>query len=159
LQVVRQSTGQVYGGAELALATASPALFTADGSGSGQVAAENTDYSVNSPANPIARGQILQLFGTGQGPVPNPPPDGTPATVATPTVATPQVLLGGTYVPSANITYSGLAPYLVGLWQINVMIPATATTGNAVPITVIMNSIPSNDPANPSANATTVAIK
>jgi uncharacterized protein (TIGR03437 family) len=31
-------------------------------------------------------------------------------------------------VPSENITYSGLAPTLVGVWQINVVIPSTVIT-------------------------------
>jgi uncharacterized protein (TIGR03437 family) len=157
IQVVRQSTGQVYGGAEIALAPASPGLFTIGGTGTGQVAALNQDNSVNSPTNPVLRGQTIQLFGTGQGPVPNAPPDGMPATGQVPTATTPQVLIGGTYVPSANILYSGLAPYLVGVWQINVTIPSDETTGNYVPIEVLLNSFSSN-PA-PGQIATTIAIK
>lgn len=159
LEVVRQSTGQIYGGAELSLASASPALFTISGTGSGEVAALNQDNTVNSASNPVARGQIIQLFGTGQGPVANAPPDGTPATGPTPTAVLPQVILGNDYVPAANIAYSGLAPYEVGVWQINVMIPTTTVPGSSVPIQIIMNSIPSGNPANPSQIATTLAIK
>lgn len=162
VEVVRQSTGEIYGAAELDLASASPALFTSSGTGSGEVAALNQDYSVNSASNPIAPGQVIQLFGTGQGAVANAPPDGTPSTGPVSTAATPQVLLGpagsATYVPSANIQYSGLAPDLVGVWQINVLIPATAPSGQ-VPIEIIMNSFPSDNPANPSEVATTISIK
>ncbi|HTA44583.1 MAG TPA: hypothetical protein VK789_19180 [Bryobacteraceae bacterium] len=159
VQVIRQSTGQIYAGGEVQMASASPALFTDSGTGSGTAAAENQDYSVNMPTNPIARGQVIQLFGTGQGPVSNAPADGTAATGLTPTAATPQVLIGTSFVPAANISYSGLAPEEVALWQINVLIPSDATTGNNVPIAVFMNGIPSNNPSNPGQIATTIAIK
>lgn len=164
LQIVRQSTGQIFGAAEMALATASPALFTDSGTGSGPVAALNQDNSVNSASNPIPRGQVIQIYATGQGPVANAPPDGTAATGPVPTAALPQVLIGSSdgtnaYVPAANIQYSGLAPYLVGVWQINVLIPANAAIGNFVPIQVFMNSIPSNNPAAPGQIATTISIK
>jgi uncharacterized protein (TIGR03437 family) len=162
LQVIRQSTGQIYGGAEVPMAPASPALFTNGGTGTGEVAALNQDNSVNSPTNPIARGQVIQLFGTGQGQVVNPPPDNMPSTGQVSTTATPQVLIGGsgsTYIPASNILYSGLAPSLIGVWQINVTIPSTATTGSYVPIRVFMDSTPSDNPAVPGQVATTISIK
>ncbi len=162
VEVANSSTGQIYGAAEFDLASASPALFTGTGTGSGAVAALNQDYSVNSASNPIAPGQVIQLFGTGQGPVTNAPPDGTASTGPVPTTVTPQVLLGpsgsATYVPSANIQYSGLAPGLVGVWQINILIPSTAPSGQ-VPIEILMDSIPSDNPANLSQVATTISIE
>jgi uncharacterized protein (TIGR03437 family) len=160
VQVIRKSTGQVYGGAEVSMASASPGLFTAGGTGTGQAVSVNAiDNSVNSPTNAVARGQYLTLYATGQGPVSGAPPDGEPATGPVPTAFNPQVLLGGVYIPSSAIQYSGLAPYLVGVWQINIQIPTTAQTGNYVPIQVLMNSVPSSNPANPAQIATTVSIK
>jgi uncharacterized protein (TIGR03437 family) len=160
LQVVAQSTGQIYGGAEVTLSSASPGFFTTGGTGTGQVAAINlVDGTINSPSNPVTRGDYIELFGTGQGFVANAPPDGQAATGPVPTAVNPQILLGGAYVPSANIQYSGLAPTLVGVWQINFQVPTTMTSGNAVPIVVIMNSIPSDNPAAPSQIATTIALK
>ncbi len=160
VQVIRKSTGQIYGGAEVPMATASPGLFTAGGTGTGQAVSVNAvDGTVNSPTNPVPRGQFLTLYATGQGPVVGPPPDGEPATGPVPTAVNPQVLLGGAYLPSSSIQYSGLAPYLVGVWQINIQVPTTAQTGNYVPIQVLMNSVPSSNPANPAQIATTVSIK
>lgn len=159
LQAVRQSTGQIYGAAEVPLASASPGLFSADASGNGEIVALNQDGTRNSPSNPIPAGQVLQIYATGQGPVSSPPADGTASTGQVPTAATPEVILGTTFVPSSNVQYSGLAPALIGVWQINVQIPMTATTGSAVPIQVFMNSIPSNNPAAPTQVATTVSIK
>ncbi len=159
LQIARQSTGQIYGAAEIALAAASPGLFTSAGTGTGQVAALNADNSVNSSTNPIDRGQVIQLFGTGQGFVSNAPPDGSPGSGLIPTSATPLVLLGDVFVPSANIQYSGLAPSEVGVWQINVLIPTTTPPANSVAIQVFMASVPSGNPAAPAQVATTIAVK
>ena len=89
----------------------------------------------------------------------NAPPDGQAATGPVPTAVTPQILLGNAYVPSANIQYSGLAPTLVGLWQINFQVPTTAPAGGSVPIIVLMNSIPSNNPGVPGQVAATIALK
>ena len=61
-------------------------------------------------------------------------------------------------VPTDNILYSGLAPGLVGVWQINLRIPADAVVGSSVPIKVFEGSIPNTDPAASLGN-TTIAIK
>ena len=161
LQVVRKSTGQVYGGAEIPLSSASPALFVLGGAQSGPVAARNQDNSLNTASNPAPRGTVIQLFGTGQGPVPGAPPDGEASTGPLETTVRPQVILGspGVAVPAENIKYSGLAPGFVGLWQINVELPITAPSGASIPITVYMNSIPSTNPSIPSQVITTISVK
>jgi uncharacterized protein (TIGR03437 family) len=51
----------------LNVAAASPALFTIDGSGRGQVAAINSDGTINSEMNPASRRSIVMLFCTGEG--------------------------------------------------------------------------------------------
>ncbi len=142
---------------------ASPALFTFGG-GTGQVAALNQDNTPNSAENPISRGQVLVIFGTGQGRVPNAPPDGMPATGITPTVDTPRVLIGTSFVPDANIIYSGLAPTLIGVWQINVKIPDNVAPGNSVPLVVQYRDKLSNlqnpqTTQNPNGITTTIAVK
>ena len=159
LQIVRQSTGEIYGAAEIALSSASPGLFTAGGTGTGQIAAENADNSLNSSSNPATHGTVIQLFGTGQGFVAGAPTDGTPSTGLVPTAATPLVLLNNEFVPSTNVQYSGLAPAEVGVWQINVLIPTTTAPGNAVSLQVFMSSIPSGNPVSPTSVATTIAVK
>ena len=163
LQIVRLSTGQVYGGIELQLASTDPGLFTSNQSGSGQVAAINVqDGTVNGPTNAVARGQFISLFGTGIGPIANAPPDGQAAAGAVPAADFPQVLIGANataFVPAADITYSGLAPGLVGVWQTNIMIPSTAPTGSSIPIKIFQNSIPNIDPNSTVTGNTTIAIK
>lgn len=164
MKIVRQSTGQILAAAEIPLASASPGLFTLGSSSTGQVAAINAvDGTVNSATNPVVRGQFIELFGTGQGFVPGGPADGQAPTGPVPTPATPQILLGSstgaTFIPASDITYSGLAPSLVDVWQINVQIPATAPAGANVPITVFMNNIPNTNPNNPTEIVTTISIK
>ena len=92
------------------------------------------------------------------------PPDGQPSAGLVPTSVLPQIVLGTAgsniiSVPASDISYSGLAPGFVGLWQINFTIPANAPTGTDVPITVFMNSISSSNPAVPTQVVTTVSLK
>ena len=49
------------------VAAAVPGLFTKDFSGTGQGAIVNQEGSLNSAANPAARGSIVSLYATGEG--------------------------------------------------------------------------------------------
>lgn len=157
IRVVSQSTGQIYGDADLALTPVSPGLFTLNGSGYGQLAALNDDNTVNGPGNPLTRGHYIQIYGTGQGAVTGGPPDGTLDTGLAPTAITPQIQISTIAVPQANILYSGLAPGLIGVWQIDVLVPTTVTAGQSVPIIISLSSVPSSDPS--STLRTTIALQ
>jgi uncharacterized protein (TIGR03437 family) len=149
-------TGELVAGGTLLIASASPGLFTMAQSGAGQAAALNRDLSVNSSSNPASPGSTIVLFGTGQGQVSPALPDAMPApsaplsnTVAVPTAdgracITSQpsmcVAVGSGF---AAVTYSGLAPGLVGVWQINATLPANTPSG-AVPVRVLINGAASN---------------
>ncbi len=127
---------QISSGGNLLLATllpiadASPGLFTANQSGTGQASVLNQDYTYNgadAPAVPAARGSILMVYGTGFG-VANPPGQDGLSWLASAVSA----IIGG--LP-AEVTFAGLAPgYTPGLQQINVRIPDGCPTGAAVPI-------------------------
>jgi uncharacterized protein (TIGR03437 family) len=150
-------TGELIAGGQVAVAAASPGLFTSSQDGRGQAAAVNQDGRVNSTSNPATKGSVLVLYGTGQGQVSPPSEDGMPAAVSplssTVTVPTSDGRACVTSQPSmcvafgttfGEVQYSGLAPGFVGLWQINVRIPADAPSGNAVPVRVLINGTPSN---------------
>ena len=47
------------------------------------------------------------------------------------------------FVPDQDVSYSGLAPGLVGVWQINVKIPKSVPPGDSVPIFIIYRDISS----------------
>lgn len=154
---------------------ASPALFAGPGfsTGTGQVAALNRRSSdgsyynldssgrpiPNGPQNAVSRGDIVEIFATGTGFVPNAPPDGQPATGQVPTPERPQVLVGTRFLSDSDILYSGLAPGLVGVWQLNVRIPDWVAPSNTVPLVVVYKSIPSNNPQNPGQIVTTIAVR
>jgi uncharacterized protein (TIGR03437 family) len=133
----------------LSLAPTGPGIFTATVNGRPQGAVLNKDFTLNTPANPARLGDIIQVFATGQGQVSNTPANGAPAPsspLAT-TPAPPVVLIGGR---QADIAFSGLAPGFVGLWQINAVVPATISAGDAVTVQIVYG--------NATSNITTIAI-
>jgi uncharacterized protein (TIGR03437 family) len=154
--VQRPSTGQILGYGRIQMAAASPGLFTNDSSGSGQLAALNQDNTRNGPANPAPRGSVIQLFATGAGFIPGAPPDGdTPGGQLIPTPEKPRVFIGTDFVPDSDVQYSGLAPGLIGVWQINVRIPERVAPGNAVLLYVQYKDVPSMTPQ----RRATIAVK
>lgn len=127
--VERVSTGQVLAAGFAEMDVVAPAVFAGAG-GRGQAAVLNQDNSVNSPSNPAARGTIITIYATGLGNIPGSPGDGVPAAGAVLTTGTLQVIIGTAIVPAANVKYSGLAPGLISVWQINVEIPVSVAPNN-----------------------------
>jgi uncharacterized protein (TIGR03437 family) len=156
IQVVRASTGQVIASWIFRIDAASPGLFTANSTGTGQVAAINEDHSVNDGTHPAKAGSIITLFGTGQGLVDGLPPDGqaNPPGIH-PTNVKPRVLINSNFVPDADVQYSGLAPGYVGLWQINVKVPADVPPLD-VPVFVQFQGLFSSQDANGITRHTTI---
>ena len=145
VQVFRPSQQRIVASQQIRMDVAAPGLFTVNGSGNGAVIALNEDGTVNSRQEAVARGKVVKLFATGQGFVPDAPPDGTPPTGPVPTASLPRVFAGGTnFVPDANIVYSGLAPGLVGVWEIDVKIPETVPPGETI-VVLVANDVASND--------------
>ena len=135
------------------LAEFSPGIYTATGNGSGQGAILiNGTSTLAAPAGGAIAGQparrgadYIDIFATGLGPVTNQPSSGAPAP-ANPnplaqTMSTATVTIGG--VP-ATPTFAGLAPGWVGLYQVNVLVPANAPAGDAVPVVISVGGLTSN---------------
>jgi uncharacterized protein (TIGR03437 family) len=78
---------------------------------------------------PAVRGQPIQLYANGLGPVSNQPASGQPAslTAYAQTTGAVTVTIGGQPAP---VAFAGLAPGYVGLYQVNVTVPANIPTGN-----------------------------
>ncbi len=116
--------------------------------GQGRVLIANTGTYAQPPAElfssrPANPGEYVSIFCTGLGDVTNRPASGAPA-LADPlsvTLETPTVTVGG---KPATVTFSGLAPGFVGLYQINAQVPADSPVGNAVPLIVTQSGIQSN---------------
>ncbi len=109
----------------LPLSPYAPAAFEVNGF----AAALDSGYRLITSGNPARRGQPVQLYVNGLGPVDNQPASGepSPAEQLARTRVSPVVTIGGR---PAQVLFSGLAPNLVGLYQINVMVPADAPSGS-----------------------------
>jgi uncharacterized protein (TIGR03437 family) len=138
-------TGRIIGDTTVVMTPSLPGIFTQAGNGSGAAAAINQDGTINSQTSPAVQGSIITLFGTGQGFLPTAPADGSVANAQVLTPSTPILIMGTAPVPPANIKYSGLAPTLVGVWQINVQIPDTVITlpNNPTQVVLIQNNVAS----------------
>jgi uncharacterized protein (TIGR03437 family) len=114
------------------MATAAPALFTADETGKGQGAILNQDGSLNSTAKPAAKGSVIVLYGDGAGQTNPAGVDGAITTIVASLLPQPllpvTVQVGG---QDATVLYAGSAPALVsGTLQVNVQIPLAVPSGN-----------------------------
>jgi uncharacterized protein (TIGR03437 family) len=106
-----------------------PGVFTLSANGIGYGAIEHANGSVVSAANPAQPGETVAVFVSGLGTVFPPVIEGTtgPVNPLSNTVNTISAVVGAN---TATVAYAGLAPYLAGLYQINITIPATATSGD-----------------------------
>ena len=132
----------------LAVAPSAPAIFTQNASGTGPGSIRNSDYSLNTAANPAAGGDYVIVFATGGGTLVGGATDGAlaPATAlqTLPVTAT----IGGM---TATVLYAGAAPGEVnGVMQVNLTVP-TGLTG-VQPLMITVNSVASQ-------NGVTVAVK
>jgi uncharacterized protein (TIGR03437 family) len=122
----------------LHLATYSPGFFANAAGGQLVAAALDLTNNVVSSSNPVARGGTVQLYLNGLGPVNHQPADGWPATDASSTtLATPTISIGG---QPAAVTFSGLAPGYVDLYQVNAVVPSGIGTG-AQPVTCSIGGV------------------
>jgi uncharacterized protein (TIGR03437 family) len=163
VQVVRKSTGQVLGATYLPMTTVAPALFIdlkTSGASRQALVINHDDGTVNSSTNPAKRGSYVELYGTGQGFIAGAPgapgsplPDGTPTPLSPLfyTTDTPRVFLGADWLDcgatcpqgAGQIQFSGLAPGLVGVWQINIQIPPNVDITKAAILVVALDQKPS----------------
>ena len=135
-QLYVQSQNQTSAPFNVSVASQIPAVFTLNGSGTGQAAAINsTDNSINGAGHPAKVGDYVALYVTGVGQTSPAGSDGLinrdPLPVPTATV---KVTIGG---QTANVNFAGGAPGSVaGVIQVNAQIPAGTTVGAAVPVVV-----------------------
>ena len=102
-----------------------PGIFTFQQNGQTRAVVQNPDYSVNAADNPAKVGDILVAYFTGGGPVQNKGlGTGTPAPGGLSRVT------NSSFVTVANkpamVTYVGLTPNFVGLYQVNFKVPGVA---------------------------------
>ena len=127
----------------VSLLPAAPGIFTVGQGGTGRGAILHaSDSSAVTPNNPARAGEFLGMYSTGLGTT-TPAVDTGAAASITPlslTQITPTVTIGGV---SAPVSFSGLAPSFVGLYQTNVQVPPGLLTGDQTLI-LTANGIASN---------------
>jgi uncharacterized protein (TIGR03437 family) len=129
------------------VAPVNPGMYTIAASGQGQAAVLNynlatNDYTVNSAAIAAAKGSIVVLYLTGAGAMSSGSVNTlTPMSPAIVPNAAVTVTIGG---QPATINGAQAAPGSVpGVLQINVVVPALAASGAAIPVTVNIGGVDS----------------
>ncbi len=110
-----------------------PGIFTQPPGGVGTAAALHGDYTLITADKPALIGEAISLYVTGLGSMSPAVADGAPGPISPLSTATHTIAvsIGGV---KATTTFVGLAPQLVGLNQINVIVPIGVATGNAAVI-------------------------
>ncbi len=134
------------------LSAASPRMFSINQQGTGQGAIQIANTVIfAAPSNsipgvqarPARRGEFLTIYCSGLGAVSNTPVSGAASsgTTLSTTTTVPSVTVGGV---AATPTFAGLAPGFVGLYQINLAVPAGTASGSSVQIVITMGGVTSN---------------
>ncbi|HWP84460.1 MAG TPA: hypothetical protein VNN17_04685 [Terriglobia bacterium] len=135
--IVVNANGRLTVPQQYQIAPAQPGLFH----NASMAAVLDEQFRPVSAQNPARIGRVIQIFATGLGATTPQVATGEGAPASS-TVALPvTVTIGGI---EAAVQYQGLAPGFVGLYQVNAVVPQGVTPGNAVPITITQNGVPSN---------------
>jgi uncharacterized protein (TIGR03437 family) len=105
----------------------------------------NSNGELVTDSDPVHRNDVLVIFLTGLGLTSPAVPTGMPSPLNPLAIALtkPSVTIGGMQLP---LSYYGLAPGEVGVYQINVKVPANAPTGLSVPLAISQGNYTSSMP-------------
>lgn len=123
----------VDGGLNLLTSSYAPGLFSADGSGRGQLDAYHSDGSANSPSNPAEAGSVVSVFLTGAGAMVPAIADGSLGPVEPPysvPIAPVYILVNG--VPGAIVFVGQAAGKIAGIVRVDFRVPVETATGDAI---------------------------
>jgi uncharacterized protein (TIGR03437 family) len=139
VRVLRGS--EVLGSGHADVVPVAPGIFfvLGDPLAQGGILNQANDYAIQ--GTPARRGQVIQIFATGQGPVNADVPDGGVPTSLTHATAPTKVFIS---VDEAQVTFSGLSPQSPGVWQINAFVPDKSYISGQIPVTVTVDGVPSN---------------
>lgn len=106
-----------------------PGIFTQQADGIGYGAVEHPDGTLVTPSNPAQIGETVAVFMAGLGDVSPFVSDGAAAPLKQLSTTNNKITaaIGGT---AATVRFAGSAPGFVGLYQVNIVIPAGVTAGD-----------------------------
>jgi len=135
--------GATFNGNVRIISTA-PGIFPKDGANPPKGAILNQDFVENTQNTPERRGRAIQIFATGPGALTADTVDGAaaPSTPLAATRSTPQVFIAGV---QAQVQFSGMAPGLAGVWQVNAVVPDLPFVRGRVPVQIFMDGVDSNE--------------
>jgi uncharacterized protein (TIGR03437 family) len=120
--------------------TAQPGVFTYTVGNTTFGAILHANYALANTSSPATANETVLIYCTGLGVVTPSATDGAAAVGASQTMAAPTVTMGGV---QSQISYSGLAPGFVGLYQINAVVPMGVPSGNQ-PVIITINGTQSS---------------
>jgi uncharacterized protein (TIGR03437 family) len=112
------------------VASVSPGIFMYNASIGEGVVVHGASFSLVTSSSPAHPGEVLAVYCTGLGPVNMAVQSGSPAPDTPPFALTQNMPTATIGNASAFISFSGLAPDLVGVYQINFQVPANTPSGN-----------------------------
>lgn len=138
-EIVVRNGNQESNRVTVPVARTAPGVYSLTQNGLGPGAVLRSDFSVLTSMNPARRGDTILVYLTGLGALNPALQDGAPAstTVLSAAVENVNVSIGG---QRATVSFAGAAPGFAGLYQLNVVVPASAPLGNNVPLTIETNT-------------------
>ena len=123
--MVVNNGGILSSSVQIQVLPAQPGVFLVNGQG----VVLHSNFSYITSKSPASRGEEIIIYCTGLGAV-SPQVEAGFAAPAAPLASTakPVVMIGGV---SAEVAFSGLAPGLAGLYQLNVIVPENAPGGSS----------------------------
>jgi uncharacterized protein (TIGR03437 family) len=120
---------------------ADPGIFSMGAPVGGQGAIVNLAGILVDASSPAHAGDYLEIYANGLGPVTNTPQTGAAPSVLSTLIGNPAVTIGGVPAP---VSWAGLAPGFIGLYQVNVQVPQGIAAGDAVPVVLSTGATASN---------------
>lgn len=136
--VAGMRTGQSSYSVDVPVLEVQPAIYSTDGTHA--VVVHSANYTLVTETQPLQRGEFAFLYAAGLGAVTNPPATGSaaPAAPLASAAAGVRVTLAG--LP-CDAPYAGLAPGLVGVYQVNLRVPDNAPSGAQALILTADNAV------------------
>ncbi|MDX2149259.1 MAG: hypothetical protein SFV54_00880 [Bryobacteraceae bacterium] len=141
MYIVIQVNGATVAQGSVQVGEVSPGVFERSARPNPQAAIRNEDNAINDATARAARGSVIQIFGTGSGPLATPLPDGLGATQAIDSVRRPRVFISAV---EAELQYSGASAF-PGLWQVNAVVPDRPFISGRVPLVILLDGVLSNN--------------